>query len=139
MAILPVGCCGSADAEASDETQPRTVPFLAVFLLRFHVALPYIFGGLAKIETDWLQGTPMRLMLMHRMGLDQDSVLLDVSTVCLAWTGCQERLWRLFSCGVDGPKMAAGSLPATRFVIVRLFTAAAGRKVKTPGLFMPDH
>jgi TPR repeat protein len=35
--------------------------------------------------------------------------------------------------------MAASGLPATRFVIVRLFMAAAGRKVKTPGLFMPDH
>jgi vitamin K-dependent gamma-carboxylase len=87
MAILPVGRCGSVDAEAGDEKHPRTVPFLVVFLLRFHVALPYIFGGLAKIETDWLQGTPMRLMLMHRMGLDRDSGLLDVSTVCLAWGG----------------------------------------------------
>ncbi len=35
--------------------------------------------------------------------------------------------------------MAAGGLPATRFVTVRLFTAAVGRKVKTQGLFMPDH
>lgn len=35
--------------------------------------------------------------------------------------------------------MAASGLPATRFVIVRLFTAAAGRKVKTPVLFMSEH
>lgn len=35
--------------------------------------------------------------------------------------------------------MAACGLPATRFVLVRLFTAAVGRKVKTPGRFMPDH
>ena len=36
-------------------------------------------------------------------------------------------------------KMPAGSPPSTRFVIVRLFTAAAGRKVKTSWLPLSDH
>ena len=35
--------------------------------------------------------------------------------------------------------MTAGGLPATRFLIVRLLSAAAVRKVKTPGLSLPDH
>lgn len=35
--------------------------------------------------------------------------------------------------------MPAGSLPSTRFIIVRLFTAAAARKVKTSGLSLFDH
>lgn len=32
-------------------------------LVRFHVALPYIFGGIAKLDGDWFAGEPMRQVL----------------------------------------------------------------------------
>ena len=38
----------------------------AVWLVRFMVALPYFFGGIAKINADWFACEPMRMMLAER-------------------------------------------------------------------------
>jgi hypothetical protein len=35
--------------------------------------------------------------------------------------------------------MANGGLPATRFVTVLILSAGPARKVKTSGLYLPDH
>ncbi|MEM8669397.1 MAG: HTTM domain-containing protein [Planctomycetota bacterium] len=37
-----------------------------LWLLRFQIAVPYFFGGLAKMESDWLTGVPMRQFLENR-------------------------------------------------------------------------
>lgn len=36
------------------------VPLWSVNILRFIVGVPYFFGGIAKINPDWLRGQPMR-------------------------------------------------------------------------------
>lgn len=42
------------------------LPAWCLWLLRFQIGVPYFFGGIAKLNTDWLQGEPMRLWLSRR-------------------------------------------------------------------------
>ncbi len=44
----------------------RTVPAWMLWLLRFQIGVPYVFGGIAKINHDWLAGEPMRSVLASR-------------------------------------------------------------------------
>jgi len=37
------------------------VPLWSIYLLRFQVGIPYFFGGVAKLQSDWLNGHPMRI------------------------------------------------------------------------------
>ncbi|MEM7601036.1 MAG: HTTM domain-containing protein [Verrucomicrobiota bacterium] len=38
---------------------PETVPFWTIFLLRSQLFIVYFFGGIAKLNADWLTGIPM--------------------------------------------------------------------------------
>lgn len=51
-------------AKTSDYTQ-RWV----LWLLQFHVAIPYFFGGIAKVTPDWLVGQPMGMFLSTKSSL----------------------------------------------------------------------
>jgi hypothetical protein len=46
--------------------KPDTVPFWALFLLRAQIFIVYFYGGLAKLNGDWLVGEPMRIWLAER-------------------------------------------------------------------------
>jgi hypothetical protein len=46
--------------------RPTTVPGWAVWLIRFQIGVPYLFGGIAKINPDWLRGEPIRLWLSRQ-------------------------------------------------------------------------
>jgi hypothetical protein len=39
------------------------VPAWAVWIFRFQIGVPYLFGGIAKLNPDWLAGEPMRMWL----------------------------------------------------------------------------
>lgn len=43
------------------------MPAWVLFVLRFHIAVPYFFGGIAKLNADWFAGSPMRQMLAARI------------------------------------------------------------------------
>ncbi|HEY8516533.1 MAG TPA: HTTM domain-containing protein [Candidatus Binatia bacterium] len=45
---------------------PSVVPFWNLFLLRAQVFLVYFFAGVAKLNSDWLGGEPMRSWLRER-------------------------------------------------------------------------
>lgn len=62
LAILPLGRCGPRLGPQWIDRRPRseTLPPWSLWLLRFHIALPYVFGGLAKLQGDWLAGEPLR-------------------------------------------------------------------------------
>ncbi|MCR9198358.1 MAG: HTTM domain-containing protein [Planctomycetaceae bacterium] len=45
--------------------QGVTVPGWCLWLVRFQVALPYFFGGIAKLNSDWIYGQPMRMKLSN--------------------------------------------------------------------------
>jgi len=45
---------------------PSVVPFWNLFVLRAQVFLVYFYGGIAKLNADWLGGEPMRSWLRDR-------------------------------------------------------------------------
>jgi vitamin K-dependent gamma-carboxylase len=63
LAIVPANARWSIDAGRGPAS---TVPAWTVWLLRFQVGVPYFFGGLAKMNTDWMNGEPLRGWLAAR-------------------------------------------------------------------------
>ena len=45
---------------------PSTAPAWTLYLLLFHMGLAYFFGGIAKLNSDWIAGTPMDIFLSAR-------------------------------------------------------------------------
>jgi vitamin K-dependent gamma-carboxylase len=60
---LPVGGAFALDARLG-LTRPReTVPAWMLWLIRVQVGLVYFFGGIAKLDADWLSGKPGAMFL----------------------------------------------------------------------------
>lgn len=67
MACLPVSATASVDAWRSPETARQTVPAWTVYLLRFQVAVVYLFAAVAKLTPDWLlHAQPLGIWLAAR-------------------------------------------------------------------------
>jgi hypothetical protein len=65
MSVVPAHRVAALDARREPRPDPF-VPRWALWLLRFQIAIPYVFGGIAKLGGDWLQGQPMRMWLAER-------------------------------------------------------------------------
>jgi hypothetical protein len=64
MSVLPLHRAASVDAWRRPELAARTVPAWVLFALRAQVGLVYIFGGIAKLKSDWLfSAQPMKIWL----------------------------------------------------------------------------
>lgn len=64
MVFIPAHRAGSLDAHLRPSIRRSTAPAWALWLLRFQIGVPYFFGGLAKLNYDWVVlGQPMRLWL----------------------------------------------------------------------------
>lgn len=66
MIILPLHRAFSLDALLRPGIRAERVPLWTLWMLRLHVAIPYVYGGIAKLNADWLQGEPMRHWLIAR-------------------------------------------------------------------------
>ena len=66
MIFVPANCSLALDTLWKLRRQSDTVPTWALWLLRFQIGIPYFFGGLAKVNADWLQGEPLRMWLAER-------------------------------------------------------------------------
>ncbi len=64
--FLPANRKWSLDVKRRPEIRSETAPAWTLWLLRFQVGAVYFFGGIAKMEGDWLSGEPIRLMLSAR-------------------------------------------------------------------------
>ena len=64
--FLPANRQLSLDAWRYPELRERTVPRWTLWLLRFQLGVPYFYGGIAKINSDWLHGEPMRPWLLEQ-------------------------------------------------------------------------
>lgn len=69
LIFVPAHRAASIDVLRRPGLRSSTVPALWLWLLRFQLAIPYFYGGLAKINYDWLHGMPMRLWLERRTHL----------------------------------------------------------------------
>lgn len=66
MAVVPAHQACSVDAWLRPSLRSATCPAWCLWLLRFQIGLPYFYGGLAKLEPDWLQGYPLGMWLARR-------------------------------------------------------------------------
>ncbi len=58
LAVVPAGRTLSLDARLWPSAR-ETIPRWTLWFARFHIALPYVFGGIAKLRADWLRGQPL--------------------------------------------------------------------------------
>jgi vitamin K-dependent gamma-carboxylase len=47
------------------KTKKTTIPFYFQFLIMFQICVVYFFGGIAKLNPDWLNGYPIRIWIEH--------------------------------------------------------------------------
>ena len=89
MAFVPAGRMWSLDAYWKPEIRSRSAPQIWLWLLRIQVAIPYFYGGIAKINYDWLQGMPIDLWLKRRSHLPMIGPWLthDLAGILFAWGG----------------------------------------------------
>ncbi len=63
--FIPAHRDWSVDALLRPSLRSETVPAWTLLALRAQLAIVYIYGGLAKLNADWLHGEPMRMWLAH--------------------------------------------------------------------------
>jgi hypothetical protein len=66
MACVPAHRAWSLDVLLRPEIACPTAPAWSLYLLRFQIAVPYFFGGLAKLDSDWLRMMPAKIGLAER-------------------------------------------------------------------------
>lgn len=66
MIFLPGQRMWSFDAWREKSLRSKVVPAWTLWLLRVQIGIPYFFGGIAKLNADWLQGEPLRAWLAQR-------------------------------------------------------------------------
>src|SRR6476660_6790851 len=63
MCFLPAARAFSVDALLRRSIHSDVVPAWTLWLLRAQVGIPYFYGGIAKLNSDWIHGEPMRTWL----------------------------------------------------------------------------
>lgn len=66
MIFVPTHRNFSFDSWKNPAIRSNTVSAWALWLMRIQIGIPYFFGGIAKINPDWLHGEPMRTWLKAR-------------------------------------------------------------------------
>lgn len=67
MIFLPAHRALSVDAWRNRKIRSDTSPAWTLWLLRAQIGIPYFYGGIAKLNGDWLRGEPMRMWLAERI------------------------------------------------------------------------
>jgi hypothetical protein len=65
---VPAHRAFSVDAWLRPGLRSETTPAWTLWILRAQLGIVYFFGGIAKLNGDWLRGQPMRLWLAERTG-----------------------------------------------------------------------
>lgn len=63
LAFVPAHRAFSFDARHQPRWRSDFVPAIALWTLRIQIAIPYVFGAIAKLNGDWLRGSPLRLWM----------------------------------------------------------------------------
>jgi len=66
MILVPAHRSFSIDVWKNPKIQSNVTPAWSVWILRFQIGAVYFFGGLAKLNSDWLNGEPLRTLLATR-------------------------------------------------------------------------
>lgn len=63
ICFMPLHRAFSLDVLRRGQPASRTIPIWTLWLFRFQLGIVYFYGGIAKLNADWLSGQPMRLWL----------------------------------------------------------------------------
>ena len=66
MIFFPANRAFSLDLRSNPEIYAKYIPRWPIFTLQFLMATVYIFGGIAKINQDWLRALPLRVWLPYK-------------------------------------------------------------------------
>lgn len=66
LAVVPASQRLSLHAWSRPRSRRDTAPAWTLWLLRFQVGCVYLFGGVSKLNGDWLRGEPLRTWLARR-------------------------------------------------------------------------
>jgi hypothetical protein len=66
MACLPAHRIWSIDARRRPELRCVAVATWSLWIMRAQVGIVYVYGGVAKLNADWLSGEPARMWLNNR-------------------------------------------------------------------------
>ncbi len=128
MIWVPADRALSIDALRKPGIRSNNAPAWTLWLLRAQIGIPYFYGGLAKLNSDWLRGEPLRTWLAHRtefpiigplfteewmvLLLSSGGLVIDLVAVpCLLWSRTRKYAFavlvvfhlmnaRLFSIGI---------------------------------------
>jgi hypothetical protein len=89
MIVVPAHRALSLDARRHPEIRSNTVPAWSLWLVRAQIAIPYFFGGFAKLNGDWLAGNPIGPWLAKRSHFPVIGPFLERREAALffAWGG----------------------------------------------------
>jgi len=77
LLVVPAHRRFSLDVFLNPERRSTTAPAWALGLLRAQIGIVYVFGGIAKLNGDWLAGRPMDEWLAEKAGAPIVGPLLD--------------------------------------------------------------
>lgn len=63
MCFMPLNRCLALDARRRSASRSETIPRWVLWMLRLQLAIPYFYGGLAKLNWDWLSGMSLKWQL----------------------------------------------------------------------------
>ena len=86
MIFLPAHRDLSVDARMRPSIRGDLAPAWCLWLLRIQIGLVYFYGGVAKINWDWLNGWPLRIWLASRTDRALIGPLLDEVWVALLFS-----------------------------------------------------
>lgn len=112
MIFIPAHKYFSVDAALNPKMREETAPAWALWLLRFQIGVPYFFGGIAKLNRDWLSAKPLNEWLPKRA---------DLPIVGQFFT--EEWVWFLFS--YSGVLLDLFIVPLLLWKRTRVFAFAA--------------
>ncbi|NUQ73192.1 MAG: HTTM domain-containing protein [Polyangiaceae bacterium] len=85
MILVPANRVASVDRRLFFPTAPETVPRWSRLLLKAQIALVYFYGGIAKLNADWLRGEPVGSWIAERSDLPVIGPLLEQPWAGLAF------------------------------------------------------
>lgn len=89
LAVIPAHRAFSLDVRLNPRIYSGTVPRWCLWLVRFQVGLPYVYGGFAKFDRDWLSGDVMSMFFLDggKLPILGTWMSSDLLVICFTWGG----------------------------------------------------